>query len=326
MTGSSVAQGSVALTSILNGVDGDLLTFTNTGATGARYDLGSLKEIGSIKFYAYSTVVVPNVIISISADNVNWIDVLNLENYYAQRASDYGQRIGDLVVITRPQIDCAAGTKSTSSDINIAQMSVCDACIAGTFSGAGAASCTQCVANSYNTGTGNTACIACGDGMKNDKAGQTACSLKCLYNKPEVTSWATPTWKENNTVGSVCTVAGCAGGYWSDPSINGVMGSCTPVEAGYWSPNDVRERNECGVGLTTTGSGIGSDEAGDCSRILHFGDDTLYLRSDKKTTPSLNFDINGTTFYGNMDETDRGAGSLKINYNSKDYTVFSEGI
>mgnify|MGYP003319357474 CR=1 FL=1 len=43
-------------------------------------------------------------------------------------------------------------------------------------------------------------------------------------------------------------------------------------------------------------------EVGACGRMLHIGNETLYLRSQKKTTPSLNFDINHDgipDFFGN---------------------------
>ena len=44
-------------------------------------------------------------------------------------------------------------------------------------------------------------------------------------------------------------------------------------------------------------------DVGQCGRKLHVGDDVLYLHSVKKTTPSLNVDMNGdgvADFWGNM--------------------------
>ena len=49
-------------------------------------------------------------------------------------------------------------------------------------------------------------------------------------------------------------------------------------------------------------SPVGVFEVGACGRKLHIGDETLYIRSQKKTTPSLNFDINHDgipDFFGN---------------------------
>lgn len=46
----------------------------------------------------------------------------------------------------------------------------------------------------------------------------------------------------------------------------------------------------------------GMHEAGSCGRLLHIGNETIYLRSTKKTTPSLNIDIDNDgvpDFFGN---------------------------
>lgn len=51
-------------------------------------------------------------------------------------------------------------------------------------------------------------------------------------------------------------------------------------------------------------SPAGMSELGSCGRILHVGDDVIYLRSEKKTVPSLNVKIGDDIFYGNMTESD----------------------
>lgn len=107
--------------------------------------------------------------------------------------------------------------------------------------------------------------------------------------------------------------------------------SCSDVTPGYWAaPSTVSQgstgvRNACASGLTTIGFGAGADEAGDCGRVLHIGDDTLYLRSDKKTTHALHVGINGTTFYGNMG-TDLSRGSLRIKLGSTTYFVYDDSM
>ena len=50
-------------------------------------------------------------------------------------------------------------------------------------------------------------------------------------------------------------------------------------------------------------SPAGMSVVAQCGRILHVGDYLLYLRSARQTTPSLNVEIDGTTFYGNMTTT-----------------------
>jgi len=65
-------------------------------------------------------------------------------------------------------------------------------------------------------------------------------------------------------------------------------------------------RNKCETGLTTIGYGAGADEIGDCGRKLHIKDKTIYLRSVKKTYPSLHVEIDGREYYGNLSETING--------------------
>lgn len=83
--------------------------------------------------------------------------------------------------------------------------------------------------------------------------------------------------------------------------------ACKPVGAGFWAPESTINygatdaRNACPAGTTTIGYGPGADEAGDCGHILRIGNNAkIYLRSDKKTSPSLCAEINGKTFYANM--------------------------
>ena len=82
--------------------------------------------------------------------------------------------------------------------------------------------------------------------------------------------------------------------------------TCSDVGTGYWAaPQNVSygnagTRTACPAGTTTTGSGYGADEAGDCGRILHTDDTTVRLRSVKKTDPAFNVKIGETTYYGNM--------------------------
>jgi len=88
-------------------------------------------------------------------------------------------------------------------------------------------------------------------------------------------------------------------------------------------------RGTCPTGLTTIGYGAGADESGDCGRILHVGANHLYLRSDKKTTPSLNVKIGDTVFYGNMatsnvNMSDGVSNSLKMKYGSTTYSVHDD--
>ena len=120
----------------------------------------------------------------------------------------------------------------------------------------------------------------------------------------------------------------CDGGYYNKSQSAStratvLSNACIAVGAGYWSATGGLTRTQCGSGLTTIGYGAGADEAGDCGRILHAGNHTIYLRNTKKTTPSLNVDINGTVFYGNMT---RGTtyGKFRVNKGGTVYSVHND--
>lgn len=66
----------------------------------------------------------------------------------------------------------------------------------------------------------------------------------------------------------------------------------------------------------------GAEGAGACGRLLHLGDSTIYLRSGKKTTPSLNVLIDGTTFYGNLSTSI--SSPFKIKSGSTTYSLYDD--
>ena len=112
-------------------------------------------------------------------------------------------------------------------------------------------------------------------------------------------------------------------------------GQCTNAGVGNWSAGGVVAYgstltcNACGNDMTTIGYGYGADEAADCGRILHVGANHVYLRSVKKTTPSLNVKIGDTVFYGNMSTTatnmsDGISQKLKMKYGNATYSVYDD--
>ena len=120
------------------------------------------------------------------------------------------------------------------------------------------------------------------------------------------------------------------------------IGGCFNVGPGYYAGESIVDyeysgngpRNQCPAGLTTIGYGNGADEENDCGRVLHVGDNILYLRSNKKTTPALNFDINGDgvpDLYGNMSTTDLPMSDglirkLMLRYNDQTYYACDESV
>ena len=102
----------------------------------------------------------------------------------------------------------------------------------------------------------------------------------------------------------------CPGGYYlaeygdTECTIAGV-GNWIPASTYSWD-NELGAVNECPEGETTIGYGLGADEEADCGRKFHVGANILYLRSVKKTTPSLNVKMGNKTYYGNMSEYTSG--------------------
>ena len=89
--------------------------------------------------------------------------------------------------------------------------------------------------------------------------------------------------------------------------------------------------NPCPVGTFTR---TGMWEAAQCGRILHVGNEELYLRTNKKTSPALFLDMNHdgvAEFYGNMTLVNVPMNSstqrqMKIRYNDQVYSVYDDSI
>ena len=91
-------------------------------------------------------------------------------------------------------------------------------------------------------------------------------------------------------------------------------------------------------GLTACASGLysptGMWESAQCGRILHIGDEVVYLRQTKKTTPALHIDIDNdgiADFFGNVTTADvpMHAGSerkLKIQHTGITYSVYDDTV
>lgn len=163
-------------------------------------------------------------------------------------------------------------------------------------------SCIECDAGTYSAGGTVYSCSECPSGYDdNPKTGLTS---------PDM-----------------CQIS-CPGGYYLAAANDA---TCSEVSPGYWAAAKVvnyggtSTRTECASGLTTIGYGAGADEAADCGRVLHFGNDTLYLRSEKKTDHALHVGINGDVFYGNMG-TDLSKGSLRIKLGDTTYSVYDDRV
>lgn len=152
-------------------------------------------------------------------------------------------------------------------------------------------------------------------------AGSTSSVSSCLTNYTIGGTAAT-----DHDAASDCKIS-CGGGAYIAKANDT---SCTNVGAGYWaaastvSQGVASSRTACASGLTTIGYGAGADEAGDCGRIMHVGDSKVYLRSTKKTTPSLNVKIGDSTFYGNMSTATKG--TLRVKKDTTTYSVHDDSM
>jgi hypothetical protein len=91
-------------------------------------------------------------------------------------------------------------------------------------------------------------------------------------------------------------------------------------------------------GIVSCASGLfapsGMWESAQCGRILHIGDNVVYLHSVKKTTPALHVDIDQdgiADYFGNMTTLDvpmtRGTErKLKLQYDGVTYSVYDDSV
>ena len=193
--------------------------------------------------------------------------------------------------------------------IATANATTASTCAAGTYKAAhtvyygSTSSCAVCGTNQYSDARASV-CIACNTADGYGNYGTTAASH----------------------AGQASCKVTCGGGEY----VPTAGGGCVNVGVGYWgaggtvSETSTLARSQCERGLTTIGSGAGADEAGDCGRVLNVNGEKIYLRSERKTTPSLNVSINGTTFYGNMGASSIGA--LKLKSNGTIYSVYDDSM
>ena len=124
----------------------------------------------------------------------------------------------------------------------------------------------------------------------------------------------------------------CAPGYYLPANTDG----CVICTANSYCPGGTYTFDE------TTTQGIetcpnswyaprGMSSADQCGRILHIGENVVYLRSVKKTSPSLHVRVDGYTFYGNMTTTDvpmnaNTTAHMKVQFNNETYSIYDDTI
>ena len=205
-------------------------------------------------------------------------------------------------------------------------------CSAGYYLAAGDTTCSECIAGNYCPG---------GTFMFNENLDQT------------ITVCPTNTY--SNVAAAVCTACATVNGYTnSGPNasdhayvssckttcsagqcVRTAGAACVNVGAGGWATGGVVSQGEtltcgaCPVGTTTIGYGAGADEASDCGRVLHVGENHVYLRGNRKTDRTLNVKIGNDTYYGNMCPVDINMSDginhyLKIKLGNTVYSVYDD--
>ena len=242
---------------------------------------------------------------------------------------------------------CSPGYAKAAHNVNYGSTSSCAACTGATYAAsAGQASCTQCPTATNSTDV--TGYAYWNGGVANDHTVREGCYA--IFKGKTVPNGTMSAYKcyidkDTNNYGIVkkdrnCWVEAadlkCNGGYYNVAANGGATQpggttlenlwntACVNVGAGYWSATNALTRTACASGLTTIGYGAGADEAGDCGRVMRFGDSKLYLRSTKKTTPSLNVKIGDKTFYGNMSTSTKG--KLRIKKDATTYSVHDDSM
>lgn len=239
---------------------------------------------------------------------------------------------------------CVAGYAKAAHSVTYGNTSSCAACTGATYAAStGQASCTVCpTAKTY------ASAVKSYGYWNNGKDGDHTISDGCYATMTGTLSNGSLTehgcylgtdGDYGNGGGKRCYVhqdnLKCNAGYYASTLSSGYVwnntragllgNTCVGVGAGYYSAANILTRNQCPTGLTTIGYGAGADEVTDCGRILHFGNDKLYLRSGKKTTPSLNVKIGDTTYYGNM-TAGTGKGKLRLKSGTTTYSVHDDSM
>ena len=124
----------------------------------------------------------------------------------------------------------------------------------------------------------------------------------------------------------------CNPGYYLPANTDG----CVVCPENSYCPGGTYTFNETmAQGINTCANGLhtpaGMWESDQCGRILHIGENVIYMRSTRKTIPSFNIKVGNDIFYGNMTTADvpmsaTATQKLKVKLGDTIYSVYDDSI
>ena len=207
-------------------------------------------------------------------------------------------------------------------------------------------SCTNGPENSYYTGSGSiggndcpwvcndgfyrdgNSCLVCPDGME-CVGGGVICPMGMYAEKNQCMpcpSGYTDSQKSGAQSIKDCQIK-CIGGTYISKSESQ---KCENVGEGYWIGENYTNygatgtKNACEAGMTTIGYGAGADEADDCGRILHIGEEKVYLRQSPRTEPTLVVKYGEKKYYAHT--TTKEVGRIRLGISGKVYSVYDDSM
>ena len=206
--------------------------------------------------------------------------------------------------------------------------------------------CTNGAPNSYYTGSGSpggndcpwvcndgfyrdgNSCLVCPDGME-CVGGGVICPMGMYAEKNQCMpcpSGYTDSQKSGAQSIKDCQIK-CIGGTYISKSESQ---KCENVGEGYWIGENYTNygatgtKNACEAGMTTIGYGAGADEADDCGRILHIGEEKVYLRQSPRTEPTLVVKYGEKKYYAHT--TTKEVGRIRLGISGKVYSVYDDSM
>ena len=206
--------------------------------------------------------------------------------------------------------------------------------------------CTNGAENSYYTGAGSpggndcpwvcndgfyrdgNSCLVCPDGME-CVGGGVICPMGMYAEKNQCMpcpSGYTDSQKSGAQSIKDCQIK-CIGGTYISKSESQ---KCENVGEGYWIGENYTNygatgtKNACEAGMTTIGYGAGADEADDCGRILHIGEEKVYLRQSPRTEPTLVVKYGEKKYYAHT--TTKEVGRIRLGISGKVYSVYDDSM